>query len=190
MRPGRRRWRRGCRWRVSLCGRAARPTGQAGCRRRSSNRVWYVDGNWWRRRRPRLRGGIEQRLRLRVALRASGALREWISCILLLLESIRGWSCAALAFRRDVLVEAKEVGRVVAVLDRGEAVPGVVRVGGAHACRVLVAEEVHVGAGVGLLKRRGEFAEPALVGRLFVRAGVERRQRDEDLAWAVRERGG
>ena len=61
---------------------------------------------------------------------------------------------------RDVLVEAEEVVRVVARLDRARAGPRSFRVGRADARLALVAEEVDVRAGVALLQRRGEVASP------------------------------
>src|SRR6266511_5239867 len=47
-----------------------------------------------------------------------------------------------LSRRRDVLVVAEEVGRVVALLDSGEPVPCVARIGGAYPLLALVGEEV------------------------------------------------
>src|SRR5918998_4092563 len=55
-------------------------------------------------------------------------------------------SRSALRCRRDVLVEPEEVVRVVAGLDRGEAVPGGAGVRGANARGALVAHEADVGA--------------------------------------------
>src|SRR5918994_1822996 len=51
--------------------------------------------------------------------------------------------------RRDVLVEPEQVAGVVLGLDGGEPVPGLLRVGGAHAVGALVGEEADVGAAAG-----------------------------------------
>jgi hypothetical protein len=48
---------------------------------------------------------------------------------------------------RDVLVQAEDVSRVVAGLDRREALPGLSRVGDSDALRALVAEEADVVGG-------------------------------------------
>src|SRR6266545_4324127 len=62
--------------------------------------------------------------------------------------------------RRDVLVAPKQVGGVVASLDRHQPVPGRPRVGLADPRRALLAEEVHVRAAVPLPQRRRELVDP------------------------------
>src|SRR5918995_1379759 len=64
--------------------------------------------------------------------------------------------------RGDVLVEAEQVGRVVASFDRGQPVPGPARVGLAEPGPAVVPQEVDIGAGVSLTQRSGEVADPGL----------------------------
>src|SRR5205807_8528398 len=62
--------------------------------------------------------------------------------------------------RRDVLVEAKDVVRVVAALERPQALVLRPPVGLADALRALVHEEVHVHAPMMRSERRPEVAHP------------------------------
>src|SRR5215217_554166 len=64
--------------------------------------------------------------------------------------------------RGDVLVEAEQVGWVVASFDRGQPIPSRARVGLAESRLAVVAEEVDIGAGVLLTQGGREVADPRL----------------------------
>jgi hypothetical protein len=66
--------------------------------------------------------------------------------------------------RRDVLVEAEEVVRVVAALQLAEAGPGGAGIGRADRRLVLVAEEADVAACAVLAEGVGEAGDPGVVG--------------------------
>src|SRR2546422_4742014 len=75
---------------------------------------------------------------------------------------------------RDVLVQPEEVLGVVAALDLGQPVVGSARVGGADPRLALVAEEVDVGAAVGLQNRAQQLPHPRHLLRSILLALVER----------------
>src|SRR5688572_21098377 len=86
---------------------------------------------------------------------------------------------------RDVVVDAEEVGRVVAGLDLPQAVPGRARVGRAVSCLAFVADEVDVHAIVPLVQRRREVCDPLLMPRCLVGIIVERGDVPHDAVAAV-----
>src|ERR1700704_5496616 len=74
-----------------------------------------------------------------------------VDLVLLIAPSLlncEGWAAIS---RRDVVIQSKEVGGVVAIFDRGEPVPGRTRVGIANSPVALRTQKVYVNRAVAAL---------------------------------------
>jgi len=88
------------------------------------------------------------------------------------------------------LVEAEQVGRIVATLDRHQLLPSHPWVGSANPRRALIAEEADVRTALAPAQGRREVVDPRLVSRCLIGTLVHRGNVYHDACPAVGERSG
>src|SRR5687768_11426226 len=76
--------------------------------------------------------------------------------------------------RQDVMVEAEEVGGVIATLDLSEPIPGRLGIGLADRLLALLAKEAHVRTTLTLTQSRREVTYPRLARSPLLRTLIER----------------
>ena len=80
------------------------------------------------------------------------------------------------------MVQAEEIGRVVARLDRAETIPRRTRVGIADSRVALRTQKVYVSPAIAALQRAGEATNPGLVRGGLVGAQIDRADVDQDAS--------